>query len=54
MKDGVGRLEKLLFTANFGRTFDSDLKVRPLTTVYSLSNFLQLTANICVNICFDK
>nr|PNR45074.1 hypothetical protein PHYPA_014845 [Physcomitrium patens] len=26
MKDRVGRLEKLLFTANFGRTFDSDLK----------------------------
>lgn len=34
MKDGVGRLEKLLFTANFGRTFDSDLKrVRFWTSV---------------------
>ncbi|XP_024392220.1 protein root UVB sensitive 4 isoform X1 [Physcomitrium patens] len=34
MKDGVGRLGKLLFTANFGRTFDSDLKrVRFWTSV---------------------
>jgi hypothetical protein len=30
MKDGLGRLGKLLYTASLGRTFDSNLKVRHL------------------------
>lgn len=28
MKDGLGRLGKLLFAASLGRTFDSNLKVQ--------------------------
>lgn len=39
LKDGLGRLGKLLFAASLGRTFDSNLKVKPSNSCLPL-NFL--------------
>ena len=44
LKDGLGRLGKLSVAANFGRTFDSDVKRFRFTSsvVYDASSFIEI------------